>query len=460
MSLRLILILTFGTMLLIMVALLSITVEKLAARQMHRAASESLTTLARRMSQRLEQNIGEDDDAQVAHFAERLQMQEPQSQIDLFVISGDGQLLLAPDALGDIKLPAALRNGELLAADSNVSIVRWDDGRDYVTVAAAGQRTGLAGGARWIIAARQPADLAFAAVARLRWQVIGIGIVVAIVFEVLVWYLAGRLTAPLRLLTQAAEDVRTSVPDAAIPIVQGNAEVASLSRSLNQLITDLTTATTAERNRIARELHDSVTQTLFSASMLADVLPQVWDADPETGRTKLDELRRSVRGALAEMRTLLLELRPTAVVEADWNQLLRQLADITRLRAGADVGWRVDGECDLHADVKLALYRVTQEALNNVAKYAEAERVQVFLRCRSNQVMLTVIDDGRGFEIGQVEGDHFGLQMMQERVESIGGELHIQSAPGEGTEIRVLWQPHLAIMRSKAGKPSVNAQLW
>ncbi|MCB0089759.1 MAG: hypothetical protein KDE54_17755, partial [Caldilineaceae bacterium] len=79
-------------------------------------------------------------------------------------------------------------------------------------------------------------------------------------------------------------------------------------------MTDLTTAAAAERNCIAREVHGSVTQRLFAASMLADVLPDVWDADPELGHAKLDDLRHSVRGALAEMRTLLLELRPAAVV--------------------------------------------------------------------------------------------------------------------------------------------------
>ncbi|MCB9149194.1 MAG: sensor histidine kinase [Caldilineaceae bacterium] len=439
-SLRLILTIVFGGMLLLMAALLSVTVENLAARQMHRVASESLATLAQRMIQGLEQELTAADIAQFARTSENLQLQEPETQIDLFIISRDGHLLLAPEALDDIQLPVLEQGDALPVAGSTASIIKWADGRNYMTVWVPGQFQGEPANASWYVLARQPADLAFAAVVRLRWQVLTIGALVTLIFGVLVWYLAGWLTAQLRIITQAAEDVRLGVPNAVIPIFEGNAEVASLSHSLNQLVTDLTTAAAAERNRIARELHDSVTQTLFSASMLADVLPDVWDADPELGHAKLDDLRHSVRGALAEMRTLLLELRPAAVVDADWNQLLRQLADITRLRSGVDVAWRVDGECNLYADVKLALYRVTQEALNNVAKYAEADQAQVYLRCRSNQVMLTIVDDGCGFEVDKIEGDHFGLQMMKERVESIGGELHIQSAPGEGTEVRVLWQ--------------------
>ncbi|MEZ4663067.1 MAG: histidine kinase [Caldilineaceae bacterium] len=439
-SLRLILTITFGSMLLIMVVLLSLAVENLAARQMHQVTYDALTTLARRMVERLEQNLTANGDLQLTQSPERLQLQEAERRIDLFVISGNGQILMAPDGLAPISIPQLLPNDTLSEEDPDAAIVRWADGRKYVTVLTPGPVDAQSQAAHWLVLARQPADYAFAAVARLRWQVIGIGILVALVCELLVWYLASRLTAPLRAITQAAEAVRVGVPNADIPIVEANAEVASLSRSLNQLITDLTTAAAAERNRIARDLHDSVTQTLFSASMLADVLPQIWESDPEMGRTKLDELRRSVRGALAEMRTLLLELRPAAVVTADWHQLLRQLADITHLRSGVEVTWRIDGNCELLADVKIALYRVIQEALNNVAKYAEAEQAQVFLRCRSNQVMLTIVDDGRGFEVDRVDGDHFGLQMMHERVEAIGGELHIQSAPDEGTEIRVLWQ--------------------
>jgi len=154
--------------------------------------------------------------------------------------------------------------------------------------------------------------------------------------------LAGRITSQLVALTQAAERIRHG-ECGSIPVLTGTSEVASLSTSLNQLITDLTLATVAERNRIARELHDSVTQTLFSTSMLADVLPKVWEADPVKGREKLEELRRAVRGALAEMRTLLLELRPSAIADADMQQLMRQVADSTSGRAGVHVTWRVEG---------------------------------------------------------------------------------------------------------------------
>ena len=86
-------------------------------------------------------------------------------------------------------------------------------------------------------------------------------------------------------------------------------------------------AAMAERGRLARELHDAVTQTLFSASLIAEVLPQIWEQDPEEGRRRLEDLRQSTRGALAEMRTLLLELRPTALLQAETGELFKYLVN-------------------------------------------------------------------------------------------------------------------------------------
>ena len=117
-------------------------------------------------------------------------------------------------------------------------------------------------------------------------------------------------------------------------------------------------AVAAERSRLARDLHDAVTQTLFSASLIAEVLPRIWERNPEEGRRRLDELRELTRGALAEMRTLLLELRPSALVDAPLNDLLRQLAESITGRARVPVTVEVEGECALPPEVKVALYRI------------------------------------------------------------------------------------------------------
>ena len=140
-------------------------------------------------------------------------------------------------------------------------------------------------------------------------------------------------------------------------------------------------AASQERSRLARDLHDAVTQTLFSASLIAEVLPGLWENDPAEGRQLLGELRQLTRGALAEMRTLLLELRPAALVEANLGDLLRQLAESVSGRSGIPVAVSLEG-CpvpDLPAEVHVALYRIAQEALNNVVKHAQAHRVEIRL---------------------------------------------------------------------------------
>jgi two-component system nitrate/nitrite sensor histidine kinase NarX len=198
-------------------------------------------------------------------------------------------------------------------------------------------------------------------------------------------------------------------------------------------------AAVEERARLARELHDSVTQMLFSASVIAEVLPRLWARDEADGRQHLDDLRVLTRGALAEMRTLLLELRPTALTESELGELLRQLAEAMTGRTRVPVTLTVDGQRALPPDVQIALYRVAQEALNNVAKHAGAGAVALHLRCGPEGVELHIGDDGRGFDAECVASDHFGLRIMRERAADIGATLTIASAPGQGTQLALRW---------------------
>ncbi|HUS84946.1 MAG TPA: GAF domain-containing protein, partial [Anaerolineales bacterium] len=194
-----------------------------------------------------------------------------------------------------------------------------------------------------------------------------------------------------------------------------------------------------ERQRLARDLHDAVTQTLFSASIIAEVIPRLWEQDPELGLSRLEILRELTKGALAEMRTLLIELRPAAIAEADLVELMRQLAESTTGRARIPVDLQVDGECDFTPEVKVVLYRIAQEALNNVAKHSKATRAAIRLLCEEQKVELTIEDDGIGFDIGSVPPDHLGLRIMRERAESIGAELAIESGQNEGARITLTW---------------------
>jgi signal transduction histidine kinase len=204
-----------------------------------------------------------------------------------------------------------------------------------------------------------------------------------------------------------------------------------------------------ERGRLARDLHDAVTQTLFSASLIAEAVPATWEMDEAEGRELLRELQRLTRGALAEMRTLLLELRPAALMETSLNDLLRQLAEAIAGRAGAPVELVAEGECMVPPEVHVALYRIAQEALNNVVKHARASQVSVFLGCTalsqglvpSRRVKICIRDNGRGFDPGEVSPEHLGLGIMSERAQAIGANLTIESQPGDGTVVVVEWEP-------------------
>lgn len=200
-------------------------------------------------------------------------------------------------------------------------------------------------------------------------------------------------------------------------------------------------AVAEERNRLARDLHDAVTQTLFSASLIAEALPEMWNEDPAEGQQLLDELGRLTRGALAEMRTLLLELRPAGLAEAKLPDLLRQLTEANTGRAGIPITLDIDFTDNLSVPVREALYRLVQEGLNNVVKHARASQAAVTLHNSpaGTGLTLTIHDNGRSFEPDQVPAGHLGLTIMKERAAAIAADLTIDTRPGQGTTITVHW---------------------
>jgi PAS domain S-box-containing protein len=198
-------------------------------------------------------------------------------------------------------------------------------------------------------------------------------------------------------------------------------------------------AAVAERQRLARDLHDAVTQTLFSASLVAAALPKVWAKDPAEGQRCLEELRQLTRGALAEMRMLLLELRPTALTEVGLVDLLRQLTEAAAGRGGFPVSYKVDGKCTVPPDVQVALYRVAQEALNNVLKHSGASDAAVHLACQADSALLSISDNGAGFNPETVSPKHLGLRIMQERAAGVGATVKVISTEGHGTQVTVAW---------------------
>jgi PAS domain S-box-containing protein len=198
-------------------------------------------------------------------------------------------------------------------------------------------------------------------------------------------------------------------------------------------------AASEERQRLARDLHDAVTQTLFSASLIGEVLPRLWKRDRAEGERRLEELRLLTRGALAEMRMLLLELRPGALGEVGLANLLRQLVEATTVQAKLHVDLAMRGECDAPAEVQVALYRVAQEALNNAVKHSGAEEAKIRLACEEGSADLTVSDNGSGFDAKAVSPESLGLRIMHERAEAVGATLKIEGRAGRGTKVRACW---------------------
>ncbi len=216
-------------------------------------------------------------------------------------------------------------------------------------------------------------------------------------------------------------------------------------------------AVAAERTRLARDLHDAVTQTLFSTSLIAEVLPRIWERDAAEGKKRAEELRELTRGALAEMRTLLLELRPTALTEASLGDLLRQLADAVTGRARIPVSVLLEGQGGtLPSEVQIAFYRIAQESLNNVAKHSGASHVSVKMCQTPDSVTLEIEDDGRGFDQIAVPATHLGLNIMRERAEAVGAHLEIASAKGQHTRIMASWDRNAKPQRHQDVKSVVS----
>src|SRR3990172_2152424 len=198
-------------------------------------------------------------------------------------------------------------------------------------------------------------------------------------------------------------------------------------------------AVTAERTRLARDLHDAVTQTLFSSSLIAEVLPDLWEMDIEEAKKSTEELRQLTRGALAEMRTLLLYLRPASLTQTRLSDLLRQLCEAFIGRSRLPITLTIESERNLPPEVQIAFYRIAQESLNNVFKYARARQVNVSLLLSASGVKFEVCDNGIGFDTSTSKPTSLGMRIMRERAEAIGADFHIFSTPGSGTCVEVTW---------------------
>lgn len=199
------------------------------------------------------------------------------------------------------------------------------------------------------------------------------------------------------------------------------------------------TAVMAERNRLANELHDTISQTLWSISLISERLPDIWELNIDEGRRSLTTLHQLAQNALVEMRSLLLELHPSSLTNAKLGDLIHHVAEIITNRTELDISVQVEHQDPIPPDVHFALYRVVQEALNNVVLHALASQVKIYFNSHSGRIDLTIQDDGLGFDPANIGAGHLGLSIMSDRVQGIGGTLETTSSKDEGTLIRVGW---------------------
>jgi signal transduction histidine kinase len=197
-------------------------------------------------------------------------------------------------------------------------------------------------------------------------------------------------------------------------------------------------ATSRERNRLARELHDTLAHSLSAVAVQLEAVKALWHDDPEEAQRMLDRSLVGARDGLGEARRAIQALRASPLEELGLTGALDRLRTETESRSSLEVDLSVDeplGDLDPH--VEQAVFRIADEALTNAVRHASAHRAEIELRRRGTQVELRVSDDGAGFDPDRVGRDgHHGVTGMRERAEMVGGVLTLESAPGAGTTLR------------------------
>jgi NarL family two-component system sensor histidine kinase LiaS len=216
-------------------------------------------------------------------------------------------------------------------------------------------------------------------------------------------------------------------------------ELGQLARDLNRMAERLQTllatrqelAVVEERNRLARELHDTVKQHVFASALLVRAARKQVDRDPETAKRHLQEAEELAGEMQQELITLIRALRPAAIEDRGLVSVVTEYAGDWAERTGITVDLRIQGERVTKVEVEETLYRVLQEALANVARHSGSAKAEIRLSWQENQVCLSVWDEGRGFDPLTGAGKGLGLVSMRERVEALGGGVSISSSPGD-----------------------------
>ncbi|MDX1523958.1 MAG: histidine kinase, partial [Anaerolineae bacterium] len=221
-------------------------------------------------------------------------------------------------------------------------------------------------------------------------------------------------------------------------------QIRRYQAGIRQYVADVTQSQEEERKRVARELHDDTVQSLIAISQRLELLRNTLDDDPEEVKERLTEVKAMVTGAIANVRQFSRDLRPLALEDLGLTAAMQYLVNQLSQTENIETTLEIDGDIEtLSTDMEVAIYRILQEALNNVRKHAHATQVRVIGQVTKSQVKLIVRDNGRGFEVPEAMTDfasdgHFGMMGLQERAQLFGGNLSVQSGPNEGTIIRLV----------------------
>ncbi len=228
-------------------------------------------------------------------------------------------------------------------------------------------------------------------------------------------------------LVQAQREQRQALADANLKLVQHAATVEQLSIS-------------RERNRLSRELHDTLAHTLSALAVQFDALATVWETIPDKARQLIEQMQATTRIGLDETRRALRALRASPLEELGLSLAIKELADDLAKRNPISVHLDLsDSLDDLPPEVEQCYYRVAQEAFKNVVNHAQGDQLTLTLRQNETDLVMTIVDDGCGFDVGKgIEADQLGLQGMRERARMIGAQLEVESSLGAGTTIKLI----------------------
>ena len=234
----------------------------------------------------------------------------------------------------------------------------------------------------------------------------------------------GQLAEQLGRISKKWEDQVTSLQR----LSNSNAELAGKARF---------TAIIEERQRLARELHDAVSQQLFAISMTATALSRTMDKDFEKAKHHISLIEEMASVAQSEMRALLLHLRPVHLEGKQLSDGLRELIRELQAKIPIEISSEIEAGIVLSRGIEDHLFRIVQEALSNTLRHSKATKLLVLLKKHGELVMLSVRDNGIGFDVETKKQTSYGLVTMQERVNELGGSIAIISAPGNGTRIDI-----------------------